>query len=90
MLNLKKWMALSLTAFAFGCSQMPAKPANSNNPVVTIGKNCPAERPAICTLDYTPVCGMTASGATMTYGNACSACGDAKVMSYSAGECRAK
>ena len=50
-------------------------------------KACVGPRPEVCTLDYTPVCGQKADGQTLTFGNACMACGESSVIGYSAGAC---
>ena len=56
---------------------------------------CPKIRPTICTLEYSPVCGLfdpaqivcVKAPCGMTYGNACSACADTRVISYTYGSC---
>ncbi len=48
---------------------------------------CEEPRPQMCTMDYTPVCGVDVDQQFKTYGNACSACG-AGVLGYTAGECK--
>jgi len=48
---------------------------------------CQDPRPQACTADYRPVCGQLTNGETKTYGNACSACGDAAVIGSFPGEC---
>ncbi|NRB40570.1 MAG: hypothetical protein HRU20_19235 [Pseudomonadales bacterium] len=48
---------------------------------------CSDPRPQMCTMDYTPVCGVTADGQKKTYGNACGACADVAVLSYQEGVC---
>lgn len=50
---------------------------------------CPDVRPQMCTMEYMPVCGSKNDASTKTYGNACSACGDAEVTGYIVGECEA-
>jgi hypothetical protein len=45
------------------------------------------ERPQLCTMDFRPVCGHLAAGARRTYSNACSACSQPAVDSYTDGEC---
>lgn len=47
---------------------------------------CPEQRTEMCTRDYTPVCGLSDSG-SKTYSNACTACADKSVFSYTSGEC---
>lgn len=53
----------------------------------SVASLCPAERSDMCTMDYTPVCALTAAGDWSTKSNACSACGDAEVVGYNEGEC---
>lgn len=43
--------------------------------------------PMVCTMEYAPVCGTTASGEVKTYGNACTLRADKAEMLYQ-GECR--
>lgn len=61
---------------------------------------CTEPRPEMCTKDYRPVCATVDTGIRCittpcpsteqrTYGNACSACGDEKVISHVPGECAA-
>jgi len=61
-------------------------------------KACKDPRPQICTREYRPVCAIKDTGIRCvttpcqstthkTYGNACSACGDPKVISYHSGAC---
>lgn len=60
---------------------------------------CKDPRPQICTREYRPVCATRDTGVRCvttpclatelkTYGNACSACGDSKVLGYRAGACK--
>ena len=48
---------------------------------------CSEPRPEICTAHYDPVCGTLADGSTATYATSCTACADAKVSGWIAGEC---
>ncbi len=50
---------------------------------------CKEPRPQMCTMDYTPVCGLVDNKAVKTFGNACGACGDKKVSQHIKGECQA-
>lgn len=44
-------------------------------------QTCPTPRPQMCTRDYRPVTGFDADGNRLgSYGNHCSACGDARVI----------
>ena len=51
---------------------------------------CKDPRPQICTMDYSPVCGISQDGSKKTYSNGCGACSDPKVMEYSQGVCSQK
>lgn len=67
---------LVLSALSFGCSS-----ANLKDDLT----ECTEPRPEICTMDYTPVCGLLyVSGEEhwKTYSNACSACSDSAVTGY--------
>lgn len=50
---------------------------------------CKDPRPQMCTMNYTPVCGLIEKKEVKTYGNACGACGDVNVSAYLAEECQA-
>ncbi len=62
-----------------GCAQNAAQQQTTQ---------CPTERPAMCTMDYTPVCGNSIEGQQQTYSNGCSACANETVTSYTQGECK--
>ena len=51
------------------------------------GGTCADPRPQMCTRDYRPACGTRRDGTRRTYGNACTACSDAEVVSQAAGAC---
>jgi len=54
---------------------------------------CTEPRPEICTMDYTPVCGLQrVAGAEQwkTYSNACSSCSDATVVGYNKDACESE
>jgi tetratricopeptide (TPR) repeat protein len=51
------------------------------------GGVCADPRPQMCTRDYRPACGVRRDGTRRTYGNACTACADAEVVSQGAGPC---
>ncbi|MGY5450704.1 hypothetical protein ACVFI8_07120 [Agarivorans sp. MS3-6] len=76
---IKHLVILFFTFLIMACSQEPA---------VTLGADgiCEEPRPAMCTMQYDPVCAET-SGELKEYGNACSACGDPEVKSYQLGTC---
>lgn len=59
---------------------------------------CPEPRPQVCTREYLPVCASRDTGIRCvttpcpsaewkTYGNACDACSDPKVLGHRAGAC---
>lgn len=48
---------------------------------------CSDPRPQICTMDYTPVCGIHSDGSSKTYSNGCSACSNKEVIGYNKGAC---
>jgi len=43
---------------------------------------CSNPRPAVCTMDYTPVCGLSKDKTVKTYSNGCGACSNPNVISY--------
>ena len=59
--------------------------------------DCPATRPASCSLDYVPVCAAVSTGSDgaaapvtrKTFGSACKACRAPNVTGYATGECPA-
>lgn len=74
---------LTLSAISFGCSSANVKDDMSE---------CTEPRPEICTMDYTPVCGLQrVSGMEQwkTYSNACTACSDSTVIAYKKDACEA-
>ena len=48
---------------------------------------CKEPRPAICTMDYRPVCGLSKDETEKTYSNGCSACSNPEVIAYIPGAC---
>lgn len=64
--------------------------ANKGDPQLEASAvECTMPRPAVCTMDYTPVCATRSGGdAATTYSNGCSACSDTTVISHVAGECK--
>ena len=62
-----------------------AHDSHENKQVITY---CSDPRPQICTMDYTPVCGLVDKKEVKTYGNACGACGDVKVTAHVPKECQ--
>lgn len=51
------------------------------------GGVCAVPRPEMCTREYRPTCGVRRDGTRRNYGNACSACSDADVVSQGPGPC---
>lgn len=47
----------------------------------------PESRQPMCTREYRPVCGTLEDKTRKTYGNKCTACSDAKVVSHVDGKC---
>lgn len=79
-----------LSALLVGCTSNSGEPAKSEGAETSQNsayQSCPARRPEICTQEYLPVCGITDEKVRRTYGNACTACGDAQVHGYVPGEC---
>jgi hypothetical protein len=95
---------LPLLLLLAACSQAPVAsetpkatppPETRNEPVM-----CAEPRPEACTAQYDPVCATRDTGIRCittpcpsseqkTMGNACSACSDPKVISWTKGECPA-
>jgi hypothetical protein len=76
---------------ALGCSG-GEPPAVGNPPLAVTSSpqstDCSDPRPEMCTRQYDPVCGLRRDGSTRTYGNACTACSDAEVVSHRPGACQ--
>lgn len=49
--------------------------------------SCPDERPQMCTREYNPVCAQLTDNTIRTYATGCTACADASVIGWVAGEC---
>ena len=95
---------LPLLLLLAACSQAPVAseppketppPESRNEPVM-----CAEPRPEACTAQYDPVCATRDTGVRCittpcpsseqkTMGNACTACSDPKVISWTKGECPA-
>ena len=75
-------VALGFVLMAFSACTPEAPPAGP--PPGTV---CTGQRPQMCTRDYRPVCGSKRDGTRQTYGNGCSACADANVVSHIPGPC---
>jgi hypothetical protein len=78
--------ALVLAGAGPGCVYGPEETASENVKSREDMEACPEIRPQLCTMDYTPVCGFTASGRE-TFSNGCGACTNVEVIGYVAGEC---
>lgn len=80
----------SYTTFANSCTACASEEVAGFLPGACASPDmiaCTDPRPQICTLDYNPVCGVSAEGRVETFGNACMACGDSSISGFSAGEC---
>lgn len=73
----------------------PSVPVNLDEPVLS---SCTEPRPQACTREYSPVCASRDTGIRCvttpcpstewkTYGNACDACADEKVLFHRPGAC---
>ena len=87
--------AILLALLSAGCVAAPAIPTASGDYVA-----CTNPRPQICTREYRPVCAQVDTGKRCvtvpcesavleTRGNACEACGDARVIGHTPGACAA-
>lgn len=72
----------------------PPAPSPDDSPTGSV--TCtPDQRDVMCTAQYEPVCGLTqvecittpCNPVPETYGNACTACSNSRVISYTEGEC---
>jgi len=87
MLQLERMVMTVLLAcfITTACAQSSAvEEAVSSRPVLVA---CEEPRPQLCTMQYDPVCGLTADSQYKTYSNACSACSDASVSGHTPGAC---
>lgn len=76
--------AMCLAALA-GCAATP--PATNTSDSASELTPCKDPRPEICTMQYDPVCGVSESGDSKTYSNACAACSNRAVLGYNEGAC---
>lgn len=78
--------------------QQQAQLQSQPSPQKTDFKECPEQRPQICTREYMPVCATRDAGVRCltapcpsreqkTYSNGCEACADNKVLGYIASAC---
>jgi hypothetical protein len=49
--------------------------------------HCEEPRPQVCTMEYRPVCANLSDGGVKTYASGCTACSDARVVSWVEDEC---
>ncbi len=78
---MKYFVLLGLSLLCFGCV------TSSNSKTVQGGIRCTEPRPQMCTMDFRPVCGVSADGTLKTYSNACGACSHAQVIAWREGDC---
>ena len=71
-------LVVAVLFFVAGCETQP---------IPTLFTPCPAERPQVCTMEYSPVCATVRSGGQKTYSSPCNACADDQVTGYNAGAC---
>lgn len=87
---------LVLLLAAIGCNAAPAPPAPREPPEGYVA--CSDPRPEVCTKQYDPVCAQRDTGVRcvttpcpsaepVSYGNACEACADPKVLGHRPGAC---
>jgi hypothetical protein len=83
-----------ILAFALAACSSPQNRESKTSNII----KCPEERAQICTREYRPVCATRDTGVRCvttpcpsseqkTYGNACSACADQKVIEYRTDPC---
>jgi len=80
---------LFAAAVALGCAppDLGRRPAPLLPQLAQTATGCTEPRPQMCAQVYQPVCGTRRDGTRQTYGNACSACADANVVSHVPGPC---
>jgi len=72
----------AMSFFMLSCGSLP----KDMYPDVKLTE-CSNPKPQICTREYRPVCGFEADGNHKTFSNACTACSNANINSYSEGDC---
>jgi len=77
-----RWFLASALMFLTACSA-----AQTDSSSETAALQCKEPRPTVCTMDYTPVCGLHKDHSVKTYSNGCSACAIAEVVSWTKGKC---
>ncbi|VAW60449.1 hypothetical protein MNBD_GAMMA08-2100 [hydrothermal vent metagenome] len=77
-------LAIFLVSFSlFSCA------ATEKKAVVEVElTKCKTPKSQICTREYKPVCGYEVDGNYKTFSNACTACSNAKIVSYAEGACK--
>lgn len=91
---LQKFIALILILAMTAC----ASPSKNQQQPIKQASACPENRTQICTREYLPVCATRDTGIRcitapcpssepITFGNACTACADPKVLEYRLGAC---
>lgn len=75
-------------AWGSGCTEDPGPLFGGDTDVRWPGATlCTEPRPEVCTREYRPVCGALRGGPRRTFANACAACSDGNVVSWTAGRC---
>jgi hypothetical protein len=88
-------LTLILIVLCMACTRAPDSEPPADAQALTM---CPEQRPRACTREYRPVCASVDTGIRCittpcpsaewkTYGNACDACADPKVIGHQPGEC---
>lgn len=81
-------LLMSLSLLVIACAGSPDKQDNMNEqPGATDLIICQEPRPAICTMEYNPVCGVLKDGSRKTGSTGCTSCSDPEVTGYTMGEC---
>lgn len=73
---------LVAVVFAMGLGACAVPKAQPDNATV-----CTEPRQPMCTLEYLPVCGVTADGTMKTYSNGCNACANPAVGYFTPEPC---
>ncbi len=95
---MKRWLsnayaytvALSVVVCLSGCDTVGGVRSDLEDKVKSNSGSfmlCEEPRPQVCTMQYEPVCALYTDGHRSTKSNACSACGDDRVVKIYVGEC---